>query len=416
MKILFVSHKIITFILNEVVALNGQGHEVSILTPHNDKNVFKNIVDPFLKKSQLNQNIYFNYRLSGQLPRIKKLAQFFFALSRDFIKRPGVTFRYITLLTSNYTRIGAGIDDYFDFRELLDKRFDVLYSSFSTPSTIDQIYFLSKVLRVPFVLAFRAHDMYEGDNLSELIKRGKKISSASAFVTISKANEEYAQKHFLNDHEVHVIHSAVDVDFFTCEDQAPKVKHSIIAIARFHEQKGLIDLVRACHILANRNIPYHCTLIGRGGEEQKYRDEIAALNIPDIAIVNYLDREGVRVALSQASIFALPCIVAQNGLRDILPNALKEAMAMELPVITSDISGIQELVEDGRSGFLTPPGKPEALADALEKLLADEVMRKKMGKEGRLKVKNDFNITVESLKLERVFVDALSGKGEKESV
>ena len=50
MKILFVSHKIITFILNEVVALNGQGHEVSILTPHNDKNVFKNIVDPFLKK------------------------------------------------------------------------------------------------------------------------------------------------------------------------------------------------------------------------------------------------------------------------------------------------------------------------------------------------------------------------------
>ncbi len=416
MKILFVSHKIITFILNEVVALNGQGHEVSVLTPHNDKNVFKNIVDPFLKKSQLDLDIYYNYRLSGQLPRSKKLAQFFFALSRDFLKRPGVTFRYITLLANNYSHLGTGIDDYFDFRELLNKQFDILYSSFSTPSTIDQIYFLSQVLQVPFVLAFRAHDMYEGENLSELIKREKKIKSASSFVTISKGNEEYAKKHFLNNQQVHVIHSAVDIDFFTRQDQAPKATHSIVAIARFHEQKGLIDLVRACHILAKRNIPYHCTLIGRGGEEQKYREEIAALNIPDITIVNYLDREGVRAELSQASIFALPCIIAKNGLRDILPNALKEAMAMELPVVTSDVCGIEELVADGQSGILTPPGNPEALADALERLLTDEALREKMGQEGRAKVKKDFNITVESLKLERVLMAALPGIDEGKTV
>ena len=57
MRILFVSHKVITFILNEVVALKGQGHEVFILTPHNDKNVFNTIVNPFLKQHHLDQNI-----------------------------------------------------------------------------------------------------------------------------------------------------------------------------------------------------------------------------------------------------------------------------------------------------------------------------------------------------------------------
>ena len=87
----------------------------------------------------------------------------------------------------------------------------------------------------------------------------------------------------------------------------------------------------------------------------------------------------------KANIFVLPCIVAQNGLRDILPNALKEAMAMELPVVTSDISGIEELVEDGQSGLLVPPNNAEALADALERLLADEAMRQTMGKKGRAK-------------------------------
>ena len=402
MKILFVSHKIITFILNEVVALNGQGHEVFILTPHNDKNVFNTIVNPFLKQHHLDQNISYNYRLSGQLPRIKKLAKFLLAVIKDFLHRPGVTLRYLSLLPGNYQRIGAGMDDYLDYREILQKHFDVLYSSFSTPSTIDQIYFLSRVLKVPFVLAFRAHDMYEGDNLAELLKREEKINSASAFVTISQLNKDYAQEKFLKNQSVHIIHSAVDVDFFTRPESAPRANHSIIAIARFHEQKGLIDLVKACHILAQRNIAYHCTLIGQGREEQKYREAITDLGIPNISIINYLDRDGVRNELSQANIFVLPCIVAQNGLRDILPNALKEAMAMELPVVTSDISGIEELVEDGQSGLLVPPNNAEVLADALERLLADEALQQTMGKKGRAKIQRDFNISVESLKLEKV--------------
>lgn len=408
MKILYISHKVITFILNEAVTLKDLGHDVSILTPHNDKHVFTNIVNPYLKKNNLDQNIHYNHRLSGQQKRSEKLVKFILAVLKDLLKRPFITLRHLAFIPKHYNRIGAGVDDYFDMRALMNTKYDILYSSFSTPSMIDQIYFLSQVLQVPFVLAFRAHDMYENENLNEIILREKKIKKAAAIVTISNLNKDHAKRHFLGDREVQVIHSAVDLDFFTRKDVPAKRKNSIIAVARFHEQKGLIDLVRACHILANRNIPFTCTLIGSGSEEKKYSEEIDALNIPNISIINYLDREGVRLELSKASVFVLPCVVAKSGLRDILPNALKEAMAMELPVVTSDTCGIDELVEDGRSGILTPPGNPEALADALERLLADEEMRDEMGKEGRAKVEHDFNIAVEIKKLERVFLNAIS--------
>ncbi len=406
MNILYVSHKVITFILNEVVALKGLGHEVSILTPHNDRHVFNNIVKPFLVQNDLHGSIYFNHRLSGHQPRAKKLADFLQKICKDFISRPAVTLRYLALMPSHYKRIGAGIDDYLDLRLMLDRKYNVLYSSFSTPAMIDQIYFISQVLKVPFILAFRAHDMYEGENLAEIISRKDKIKQAAALVTISHSNEAYAKKHFLGEKEVHIIHSAVDLDFFSRKGLSTPQKNSIVAVGRFHEQKGLINLVYACHILAQRNVSYQCTLIGRGGEEEKYRETIARLKIPNVSIVNYLDRDGIRLELSKANIFALPCIVAKSGLRDILPNAVKEAMAMELPVVTSDVAGIEELVENGKSGILTPPNNPEALAEALEKLLADEEMQGRMGKEGRIKVENDFNITTEIIKLERVFLNS----------
>lgn len=416
MKILYVSHKVITFVLNEVVALKKLGHDVSILTPHNDKHVFTNIVNPFLKSNNLELKIHYNHRASGQMRRAPKLLKFVKAIVRDFVSRPMVTFRYIALMPKRYSRIGAAIDDYLDMRKLLDVQYDILYSTFSTPSMVDQTFFLSRILKVPFVLAFKAHDIYEDDNILKLSERRDKLNMASDIVTISKYNKEFIQENLFCKQQLHIVHDAVDVDFFGLMKKYVKSKNSIITVARFHEQKGLIDLVRACHILNERNISFHCTLIGRGKEERKYLEEIDRLNIANISILNYLDRDDVRCELSKASVFILPCVVAKNGLRDILPNVLKEAMAMELPVVTSDTCGIDELVEDGRSGILTPPGNPEALADALEKLLADEEMRVEMGKEGRAKVEHDFNIDVEILKLEKVFLDAISGKNERRAV
>lgn len=403
MRILYVSHKVITFILNEVVNLTKQGHHVYILTPHNDPKVYTHIVKPFLISNKLEDRVYFNHRTADHQKRSRKIAQLCLAVIEDFFHCPIVTCRYLLLLSSQYPRIGAGIDDYFDFRPLFRKRFDVLYSSFSSPEMIALIGFLSQILDTPFVLAFRAHDIYEVENLSGVIERKEIIDKASALVTISDFNRQYLRKHLGCLQDIHVIHSAVDLEFFSRSGLPAQEQNTIVAVGRYHEQKGLIHLIRACRILAARNIPFQCKLIGSGQEEKWYRKEIEQFKIPNITFINYLDREGVRLELAKATVFVLPCVVAENGLRDILANALKEAMAMELPVVTSDVSGIEELVEDGISGILTPVADSEAIADAVEKLFADSTLCERMGKAGRRKIEKDFNITVEAGKLADVF-------------
>ena len=89
--------------------------------------------------------------------------------------------------------------------------------------------------------------------------------------------------------------------------------------------------------------------------------------------------------------------------RDILPNAVKEAMSMEVPVITSKINGIEELVDDGINGILIPPRIPEAIADAITTLFSNPDLRNRMGKEARKKIQKDFDVKIEVKKLETIF-------------
>ena len=107
--------------------------------------------------------------------------------------------------------------------------------------------------------------------------------------------------------------------------------------------------------------------------------------------------------VANSDIFVLPCIRSKNGDMDGTPTALMEAMALEVPVISTKISGIPELIENGKEGFLVEAENVEQLANALKILLQDEDMRTKMGRRGRKKIEEKFNIHKEVEKLERVW-------------
>ena len=129
-------------------------------------------------------------------------------------------------------------------------------------------------------------------------------------------------------------------------------------------EKGINYLLEACHILNKRKIDYECTIIGEGPEKKNYEKLIDELKIPGINFIDYLPYNKINEHLNRSTVFVLPCVIAPDGKRDILANALKEAMAMQVPVITSKICGIEELVDDGINGILVPPQDPEAIADA----------------------------------------------------
>jgi glycosyltransferase involved in cell wall biosynthesis len=112
--------------------------------------------------------------------------------------------------------------------------------------------------------------------------------------------------------------------------------------------------------------------------------------------------------LAQALIFVLPCVVARDGDRDGIPNALIEAMAMEIPTVSTQVSGIPELVQPEQTGLLVPPGDPAALADALARLLDDADLRVKLGRAGRARVVESFEIEKNTQELVRIFQAALN--------
>ena len=97
---------------------------------------------------------------------------------------------------------------------------------------------------------------------------------------------------------------------------------------------------------------------------------------------------------------------ASNGKREGIPNVLKEAMACGLPVVASDISGIPELVEEGRSGLLVPPGDTAALADALQRLYDDPALRRSMGRAGRERIVDEFDLRASTRRRAELFTTA----------
>jgi glycosyltransferase involved in cell wall biosynthesis len=99
-------------------------------------------------------------------------------------------------------------------------------------------------------------------------------------------------------------------------------------------------------------------------------------------------------------------VPASNGKREGIPNVLKEAMACGLPVVSSRISGIPELVEDGRSGLLVKPGDTAALADALQRLHDDPALRRTMGCAGRERIVGDFDLRDSTRRRAELFATA----------
>jgi len=122
-----------------------------------------------------------------------------------------------------------------------------------------------------------------------------------------------------------------------------------------------------------------------------------------IELTGAVPQEHLKEYLSRADVFVLPCITASNGDMDGIPVSLMEAMAIEIPTVSTYVSGIPELIEDGQNGLLVSEKDEVALANALQRLLEDEVLRTKLGKDGRQKVMHEFNIHKNAAQLATLF-------------
>jgi len=261
---------------------------------------------------------------------------------------------------------------------------------------------VSRLLDISF--SFTAHNIFFTDRV--ILK--EKIREARFIIVISEFSRQFLSSLVPGENfgaKIHVVHCGLEPDDFSPSDPKPANDVPILLfVAQLAERKGAPVLVEACKILAGRGMSFRCVIVGDGPQRAlvgQLVDQYALREVVELTGVVF--QENLKDYLNGADVFVLPCITARNGDMDGIPVSLMEAMAMEIATVSTYVSGIPELIEDGHSGLLVKERDAEALADALQRLLEDDELRTRLGKNGRQKVIEEFDIDKSAAQLATLF-------------
>lgn len=260
--------------------------------------------------------------------------------------------------------------------------------------------FVHLLIGIPFSFSAHAKDIYQSS--PDLLVR--KIQRTRFVVTCSDSGRRYLLG-LLKDlpdaarqqNKIHLVYHGVNTQHFS-PAQPQSSRHVfdelplILSIGRFVEKKGYQYLIAACKILVERHRRFQCAIYGSGPLKRDVRQQITRFGLEEyVHLHDERTQEDLPEIYRAATIFVLPCCVARDGDRDGIPNVLLEAMATGLPVVSSTVGGIPELVEHNCNGFLVPEKDAAALANALERLLGDAGLRTSLGAEARRHIMTHFD-------------------------
>lgn len=278
-----------------------------------------------------------------------------------------------------------------------------LHAHFASTPTLVALY-THRLSGLPYTFTAHAKDIYVSDpNMFRV-----KLEEARAVVTCTQYNRGFLSTQYgpLCDGKVHCIYHGLDVSQFNFQ-WSTKVDSSepmILSVARLVEKKGLSDLIASADILRRRGRVFHLEIIGSGPQREALQAQAKRLGLADwVRLPGAQAHDLVCVAYQRASVFVLPSVIASNGDRDGIPNVLLEAMASGVPVVSTPVSGIPELIESGLDGLLVPPNDPTALAEAIDKLLASQQLRENLARAARGKVESAFSLDASAERLLAIF-------------
>jgi glycosyltransferase involved in cell wall biosynthesis len=266
----------------------------------------------------------------------------------------------------------------------------------------------SRMTGISYSFTAHAKDIYQAElNPGTLLER--KMDGARFVATCTCANAEVLRARHPRPCEVHAIYHGLDTDWF-----APSAHHSatpplILSVGRFVEKKGFDQLIEACAQLRDANITFGCVIVGeRGSAYEAIRRLIDERQLGGhVNLISAVTQDRLRAIYARARVFALPCQVMEDGDRDGFPNVLAESMAMGVPVVSTRISGIPELIDDGVHGLLVEPRDPVGLAEALKRVLVDDVLHARLAKGGRQRICERFDSRRTTVALRDLFLAQL---------
>jgi len=267
----------------------------------------------------------------------------------------------------------------------------------------------SRFAGISYTLTAHAKDIFQEDISINEVRAN--LAGASTVITVSDFNVDYLYRNYGIDRlKIRRIYNGLDLSRFpykTPQERPPM----IIAVGRLVEKKGFSDLIEACCLMAQRNAVFECSIIGTGPLESELHRQVESLGICEkVKLVGPLPQNEVIKRVQGAAVMAAPCIVASDEDKDGLPTVLIEAMALGTPCVSTDVTGIPELVIDGETGLTVPQHDPSRLASALETLLMQPNLRFELSRRARNLIEKKFDIARNSIEVRVVFQDAYQAK------
>lgn len=253
------------------------------------------------------------------------------------------------------------------------------------PTTIAM--YAAKMSGIPYSFMGHANDLFERPTLLE-----QKLARAAFVACISEYNLDYLARVGAARDKLLIVRCSLDVDAYAWQPLRPRVEpFEILSVGRMVEKKGFTVLVDAVAALRERGHAVRCRIAGDGPLRGAIEARIAERRLGDcIELLGSQPQERVQALVRESDAFVLACVVAQSGDQDGIPVSLMEAMAVGVPVVSTRVSGIPELIEADAEGLLAEPGDAEGLAAAIESLIKSPEMAAEMARAARNKIESEF--------------------------
>ena len=252
-------------------------------------------------------------------------------------------------------------------------------------------FWINKFFSITFSFTAHANDIFSPRQFE--IGLDKLVDSARAIVTETDYAARFLCEQFpRRSDRVHRIYNGLDLTEFGRADFS-STPPLIIAVGRLIPKKGFSDLIRSCALLAERGKSFRCEIIGEGPLGEALRRQIDDMHLQNnVELIGAKPQTQLRGRLAAANVFVLPSVMDPDGGMDNLPTVIMEAMATGLPVVSTNIGGIPEMIIDNETGFLVEPGDTAAMADAIEIVINDSSSAARLGHSGYERARTLFSI------------------------
>ncbi|MBF0119518.1 MAG: glycosyltransferase family 4 protein [Desulfobacterales bacterium] len=400
MKIAYIAPEIpalsATFVYHEILQLEQEGFDILPISIH----VPQNFAMEDKVKLLAEKTIYF-YK--------NHFIDFFWHVILFAMKNPHSFFRVFLIALKDafklglFTHRGRGIIFRFLTASKLSKIIKMkncrrIHANFAHIPT-DIAMYASMLTGIPFSFTSHANDLFErGWLISEKIER------SDFNITISEFNKKFMTKLGGNPKKIDVIHCGINPnEFVSCNEKEKKNNLLLIGtLGRLVEKKGIDVLIYACNILKEKKIDFLLEIGGSGPLEIELKDLVKRLGLSnEVKFKGIISHGEVHNWLCGLDIFVLACKKDRNKDMDGIPVVLMEAMISGIQVVSTKLSGIPELIEDGVNGFLSEPDNPFSLSDAILRSIKEPNKKALIFKNAKEKINNDFNISKNVKKLAR---------------